>query len=539
MRKFGFVFALSMTVGLGFWMGRFYNQFPGQSASASKTITGPRPASTVFGANADQQEIIDYISRLIIDMKSKDQVLKTVQEIKRIASEPKNRNYPGVQIFGAVADIVPQLEGIVYRMRDIVEPSDWLHMSSLFRLRAFNYNSFVYGQHITAIFDYLTYPSHRVGKPFKNVSELQDFFLNTVAPKMEAALAVSKTLEGLPNKDFDFQFDRTLFVGESSDVRFIDQDETKKTFIKPYFYTVGFLLQRALGTIYYGSAMNLDDLPKFANAVIRKTTINSFTGDLRPSGSQAKGITPQLLVDAISQYPNYLTWKKQVIFRGNRVAPQVLLDKAFEYAVLSAKYQRAGYNCGLSYPLQAEGGSLSFDVSVESCASVDLSNIDGYHVHNGEAYLFNPNSMVLNFKQKYKTFRDRVRVFEGAAKNQYVTVMSDSTGKSIKVFAKAFFKSNVSQRSFLPTGFVNRGASFKVDGLNTYAWDYSYGKPASYKDYTFNYFFDAKEVYDMKSLYSAMSTLMYTDSIAPFAAFIRVPAPIDFVTFTDLINANN
>lgn len=534
MKKVAFAFSLCVMIGLGFVFSKKYNSGLRDPAS----YVGPKPASALVGANAEQQDIIDNLTEITVSIKKREGVLAAVDEIKRIASEPKHRNYPAVQMYGAVADVVPLFEGIVYRCRDLIEKSDWLNMTALFRLRAFAYNDYVYGEHMKAITDFLTYPSERVGKPFKTVSELQDFLLNKVAVKMESALAVAKKLEALPSQDFQFQLDRTIIVGRSNNLRFIDADEAKKDFIKPYFFTVSFLLQRVIGSIYYMSAMNLDDMPKVVNKILKKTAMNGFIGDLRADGRTVRGITPQLLTESIESYPSYMTWKTEVNYRGSKLTAGMLLDRAFEYGRSSANYQRAAYVCGLKYPLDLEKGDQSAEVSLETCKTLDVAEVGSYHINNGEDYLFNPNSMILNFKQKNKMFQDRVRVFEGAAKNSYVKVVSDSTGKSIEVNARAFFNTKKSQRDFLPTSFEG-SPSTSVESLNTYAWNYSHGRPASYNDYTFNGFFNPKEVGNMKTLYANMTTLMYTDSISPFAGFIRVPSPLRVITFSEFINANN
>ncbi|MFA6238165.1 MAG: hypothetical protein WC635_12605 [Bacteriovorax sp.] len=513
MKKFLVIFALSTLVITLF-----------QVTNNSRKIVGPKPASVPGDGN--QQMVIDHLTEKILSMKSREDVLVATNEIKQISSREENLNFPVVQVFRAVAQILPSLEGIIYRCRMIVEPSDWLQISALSQLRAFSYDSFVYGDHVKAIFNFLTYPSHHAGKPFQSVAELQAFLLNTVTPQLDEFLALAKKSEKLPAANFEVLIDKTLAVGISEELRFIDKEEAKKIFIKPYFFALEGLLHRVQGSLYYFSAIELNDLPKVANALLKKTTINTFIGELRAPGDSVKGVTPILSGQAIKKFPKYLTWKKEIQYRGTNVTAQSLLDRSFNYFRAAAHYQRAGYICGLSYPLNSENNEHMTEAGLSACGSLSSLDVASYHVNNGREYLFDPNGLVLRFKQKNKTHQDRVRVFEGAANGQYVRVLSDATGKSVDVFAKAFFNTKQSQRDFLPISFKNVDASSRVEELNTYAWNYNYGKPAGYRDFTFNGFFNSNQVNSIDSLEKAMATLLYSDSISSFATFIRLPTSL-------------
>lgn len=488
-------------------------------------------ASLASTGSGDQQQILSDLNAAILSMKKKEDVLPTVKKIVAAAAADEKKVYPGVQLYAAVASLVPDLEGIFYRCREFVETSDWLHMSWLFGLRDFAYNDYLYGPHVSALFDFLTYPSHRAGKPFKSVSELQDYILNRIAPKVELALAEAAKLEKLPAENFEFWFDRTVFVGEGNGIRFLDPSEAKKLFIKPNFFTMEFLMQRALATMYYVSAMDLDELPIVFNRVIRLTTINTVARDLR-IGNPAKGVTPLMTYEVIKGTKSFLKWRQQINYKGKPATAQQLLDKAFEMADRSAYYQLGSYVCGLKYPMmRSQGQAWNFDFT-KDCMQFDGGswNSQSYFVTGATTYLFNPNSMVLDFNDKYNMFKQRASVYAAARENRYASVLSSVTGESVRLNVRALFQQKTSQRDFLPTDYSSRNqVSQSVSDLpGVQAWNYQHGRPIAFNDYSFGGFFDPSEVKDIGSLYHAMSTVLYTPAIAPFALWIRVPSTARF-----------
>ncbi|WP_413289698.1 hypothetical protein [Bdellovibrio sp. HCB337] len=489
---------------------------------------------------AGQQQVIDQMNQIILSIKDKSQVKAAAQKIAEMAKQENAKAFPGVQMYGAVASLVPDLEGIVFRCRAFVETSDWLHMSWLFGLRDFSYNDYLYGPHVKAAFDFITYPSEKAGPSFAKFSDFQDFALATLAPKLEKIVAASAELEKLPSANFEFMFDRTILVGQGPGLRFLDPEEAKKLFTKPYHYTVTFVLQRALATIYYVGAMDLDELPVVFNRVIRATTINTVRGDLR-IGDPAKGVTPKMVYDVFASTKSFLGWRNKITVNGKEVTAQSLLDRSFYYGLTSSYYQLAGYVCGLKYPYARTRGTILEIERTKDCMAFDQEGAgSNYMIANGSPYLFNPNAMVLDFKQKYHALRDRVRAYSAAQKGDYVSIVSDVTGQSIRVNVKAFFKADVSQRDFMPTGYANAPASSGVEGMpNVKAWNYDHGKPNAFKDYSFGGFFDRSQVNSSESLYKAMSTVLYTDAIAPFALWVRVPSTARFfIPPSEIINAN-
>ena len=477
-----------------------------------------------------QQAIIDQMNHEILAMTNRDDVVMTANKIIQLAQQDTQHEMPGVQLYAAVASIVPDLEGIFFRCRSFVESADMIHMSWLYGLRDFSYNDYLYGPHIKAMFDFVTYPSNKAGPQFAKVSDLQDYLLGTIAPKLQKFLAMGEQLENLPAQNFEFMFDRTILVGSRDGMQFIDPQEVHKRIIKPYFYTVTFLTHMALGSIEYLGAMDLDDLAKVSNGVIRQTTINTVWNNvgLRPMGRPALGVTPMMTYEVIkNQSSTFLSWRKPGSFKDPKMTVAGLLDGAYKDGMWAAYFEKAAYVCGIKYPLFGAGQASSLK---QNCQSFDNEGeMENRLVPNGSKFFFNPNRMVLHFKKKYHMLRDRYRAYEESQRG-YSTILSDVTGQSVNVNLKAFFNEKASQRDFLPTAyfFANESRS-AVSKLGTYAWNYDHGKPQNFRDFTFNGFFDPAQVHDSKSLYQAMATVMYTGAIEPFAVFVRAPSSAHFM----------
>lgn len=515
--------------------------FLGQQSRTTPAAHQPEPAKIdrTLASNADQQAVIDSMDKLILSINKKEDVKTIAQNILNLAKDPKNKDFPGVQVYGAIAGIVPQLEGIFYRCRAFVETSDFIHMSWLFGLRDFKYNNYLYGPHVDALFEYVTYPSEAAGPSFSTVSDLQNFLLSNIAPAIEQSLQAAYVLEKLSAEKFEFEFNRTIMVGEGEELRFLDPAEAKKKFIKANFYTIIFVLQRALATIYYVAGLDLDELPVVFNRVIRETTINTVKADLR-LGSAAKGVTPQMTYEVFKRTKSFLKWKPKVLIAGKEVSTQEALNRAFSFGLQAAKYQLAAYVCGLKQPLDESRGQAHDIELARDCLSLDSSiSEESYFVPHGGDYIFNPNSMALGLKTKYTELRDRLRMYVDADKGQYASVTSDVTGKTIQVNVRALFNAKVSQRDFLPTGYSASPARIDITKPNTHRWLYDHGKPEKFNDYTFGGFFHASEVNSSKTLYQAMTTVMYTNAIADFGVFLRVPSTARFfIPPTELIRAN-
>lgn len=488
-----------------------------------------QPSAAVDG----QQAVIDEMTKIILSISDKSEVLPKVNQVLAVAAQkdPKAQ-MPGVQLLAGYMKMIPGLEGIVYRCRPIVEPSDWLHMSALTALRSFRYNSYLYGKHILALFDFVTTPSRNVGPEFKTVTEAQQYLVGKAAPLLESLIAQARAMENLPAENFNFKLDRTLFVGLSDDVRFLDRNETVKQFIKPNLYSITFALQRTLGSLYYWSALNVDDMPAVASEVVAATTINEYKGKLRSllsANKLAKGVTPIITFDVIKKYPNYFTFRDVAYTKldgtKDTVTAQALLDRAYTNFFNASYYEMAAFNCIIEYTV-----SGNMNATLKDCANGDNQDYSAQHAANGQDFMFNPNLLLIDYKIKKAALVQRYKLYaNNAANGAYADITSEVTGKSLSLNVKALFNAKNSPRNFFPTAFAKADQASYQSGIGVHGWNYDHGFPVAYgnkKDFTFGGFFNPSQVADIKSLNTAMATIVYTRSLTNFAVLLPVPSPV-------------
>ena len=508
------------------------------SQDSSKRI----PAAVEDG----QQELIDRMTRVILSISNKEEVLAKSKQVLEMAKQgdPKGQ-MPGVQLLAGYMKALPGLEGILYRCRAIIEPSDWMHMSVLTALRSFRYNSYLYGKHILAIFDFISAPSNNAGPSFSTVNDLQVFLVTKIAPLLEQFSTQAMAMEKLSPKRFDFKLDRTLFIGIDDNIRFLEPDETSKRFIKPYIYSIAFGLKRSLSTLYYWSSLNLNDLPAVTSGIIAETNINQFKGKLRSAmaaDSLAKGVTPLITFKVIRQFNKYLTYRDLESIEGDKTVKvdtaQSLLDKSYTNAREAASLELAAFNCIIEYTV-----ANNTKINLKDCVNSDNQDYSSQHASDGQDYLFNPNQLLIDYKIKKAAYVQRNTLFNESGplekSPEYVSITSEVTGKTLELNIRALFNAKNSLRNSFPTQFENENKATYPTG-NTYGWYYNHGNPTAYgKDYSFGGFFNPNEVHDLKSLKAAMTTLVYTKSISSFAALLPVPSPIGIpVPTIDTMNAN-
>lgn len=521
----GFVVAIAAVV--------YFTKGTPDTPPTAQSNVAPEEARQPSAAVEGQQAIIDEMTQIILSIANKGEVLPKVNQVLTIAAQkdPKGQ-MPGVQLLAGYMKMIPGLEGIVYRGRPIVEPSDWLHMSALTTLRTFRYNSYLYGKHVLALFDFVTTPSHKAGPEFKTVTEAQQYLVGKAAPLIESLIAQARAMENLPAESFNFKLDRTLFIGLSDDVRFLDRNETVKQFIKPNLYSITFALQRTLGSLYYWTALNVDDMPAVASEVVAATTINEYKGKLRSflsASKLAKGVTPIITFDVIKKYPNYFTFRDLTYTnhegKTEKVSAQTLLDRAYTQFFNASYYEMAAFNCIIQYTV-----SGNTNATLKDCANGDNQDYSSQHAANGQDFMFNPNALLIDYKIKKAALVQRYKLYaNNAASGAYTEITSEVTGKALQLNVKALFSAKNSPRNFFPTAFAKADQAAYQSEIGVHGWNYDHGFPIAYgnkKDFTFGGFFNPQQVADIKSLNTAMATVVYTRSLTNFAVLLPVPSPV-------------
>jgi hypothetical protein len=525
----------------------------------------------ISGGNPQQNRVMEDIVDLVVGsetkgyagIKSKADVQPVLDQVKRIVGQ--NSQYPMVKVAGGIVKLIELHEGILWRLRHVVEGSDWIHASVLFRLRSTYYNNYLWGPHLTAIMDYIAEPTSTAGRePWEKASEAQNWLLGNVVTELESQVTeLDKIMKDAKPKDVEFDFLRRILVGSAPErgLTLIDKEDNR-IFIKPYLYTLKFLMERAMMGLIYVSAINLDDLPQVSTTIMARTEINFARGKVRDIKSYLrsrndddrppKGITPKLVFDALASYPRFLTWRMDIPAAAGspqgREKTKELLEWAYRLGRSSAENQLRGYVCGIKYHLHRSPNLSDAECMTKPSAPREF-------IPRGERFVYNPNLMVDDLEKKFNAFSQRVAVYSSPA-NDYATVTSDVTGQTLRLNVRKFFDVALPPRAFIPTGFNNPGAASDTDVTSRfgreYKWNYLHGLPNQYSkwvaapngtgrhtavDYTLNGVFQQGSSFD--GFLRNMTTLLYTDSVAPFAAFIRFPSTVRmFIGVSDLVDAN-
>lgn len=537
MKKFYIVAFIAILFGISF--GASYKYLQGNQTTISAKIEvkdaiskGPTSTREIassgnFEVNEEQQAKFDELTNDILKMKTKSDVKTVSSKIIKTSLDPKYSQMPAIVILAQIAKSVLPLEGFFWRLRKLGEQSDLMHTFALFRLRSFAQFDYLYGSHVKAIFEFLTEPLEKGSRVFNTMSEFQDTLLEAYTPVLEDIIKNLNKLQELPAEQFEFKFDRAIVTGVSEDIRFIDNDERYRYFIKPYLYTITFLYERFLSSIYFMSSVYLDDLPAAFNDILKKSAINNIENKINIFGekySAALGVTPEMVITSFNKYDklfNARIIKNPVIAEKNT---QKYLDLSFKHAKSAANNQLYAFVCGIKYPLSKS------DVNPQECMNFDNSfRAESSFIENGDEYIFNPNRMLIDFKSKYHALSDRAKLFNEAKDGQYVNIVSDVTGAEINLNIKALFKVRKDWKAFFPTQFEASGKPGSINKtVNSWAWNYYYGRPTAFPDPTFGGLFNKSEVSTTADIYKQMTTILYTDGLAPFAVFIPISSPVQW-----------
>lgn len=482
--------------------------------------------------SSGQQLIIDTFTEKILAMDSKAKVDETAAYIQDTAK--KYPDFVGVQMFAAVASIAPLVKGLGWRLRGIVEDTDVTHSVVLTNLRFFYMSRYAYGKHILALFHYLFDPPNDE-KQFYKISELQDELLK-ITPTLEKYLDLAKQSMSLPIENHQFELDRRIYFGLDDDKGFFDDQEAKKTYIKPYTSTVISVLARTIGFIKYLSVYNFDATTAVMRDVLRKSAINKIRDPLRLKKvwSRIRGRETKTVPNVISReqiFKLVRKYKKWGTSRFKSDKAQKLLDEAYEMFVLSSEHDLKGYVCSIEYPrLMLNGDAISNKYScywgyMEAENFMEEENF----VVGGSKFLIDPNLLLINHRQDFHELRDRYRIYHPTSDDGIVEITSDATGVPVRINAKGPFKLQESLQNYFPTKFSNgleyddiriegNVAGTHIKKTGQWIWNWDYGRPVAWdSDYvTFSGLFpDATN----ENIYDIMYSVRLTRSLRPFSNF--------------------
>jgi len=429
-----------------------------------RTIT----VRSISSSTLSENDLIKVINEKIINIKHKDEVRPALNKIIELAKD--NPEMKTVNLYANILRPLRVLEGIIWRMRTIVEECGACHLAALNMLKGMYYKRYVMGPHIAAIMDYLVEPNIKQPK-FENVSGLQEYTLRYIIPELAHTLKNIRAItESLP-EDFVFDFDNYLVMGydKSKNIRFISDARRYKKVVRGNLYYLIFQKSRALGLMYLSINYDLNKVMTYYKKLIKKTALNNLVNSLPFIKRLPKNNTPKEFLDILSARK----------FKG--------LGKARTERFTKAQIQD-NLNRSLTYIYNAQ--VFRVRALEESLRQADIEK--------SSDYLLRPKLLAVNYDDILQNMKERRDIYHAAKfKNEATYITSKATGMQFRVNPKAFFIFHKDLKHFLPKAkFEDRKRGdwlrdkngkirHQVTHKKIHKWDYMYGRPVAWDDPTF------------------------------------------------------
>ncbi len=358
-----FWMALVVCVGIGgFYFGRNTNGPTKQiNTETFSSLTTREPNS-----GSDEQ----VLNKIVYNTKTEKDVPLMIAKIQKFAAD--NPASDVAKIYAAMVTPMPLLKGIVYRLRMIVEPVDVAYLSILSSLRMFKRNNERRGPHIDALFDYFTNPnpdeviSGQKGL-FTSGAQFQDYMATKVAPEVERQVAVLKEVAGRANMNqVLFMYDANLLFGlpnmlsDGPTIRF-------KKFMPGHLKAMIANMEMRMGFGYYLASYNIEDLPKFLNALTKETFAakkSDFWRGLAASAFDLHIQSPKEFYQHLvgngfgAKYPQLFVLREPAKDRGRQKG---YLARSLEHLQAAVDYRTLAFNDMEVYERNANGREYFID----------------------------------------------------------------------------------------------------------------------------------------------------------------------------------
>jgi hypothetical protein len=519
-----FFFVIVAGSSIYFWQNRNMGQWEKTVQTETKKMTSGKTFKRTL-ASADQDHLIQAINDKIVGIKHKSEIIPLINEINQIADKKENEGNHTLQLYRAVLSPVKLLEGVVWRLRGVVEKSGVLHMQALSIIQKLYYQDYLFGPHVIAIIDYLVEPTVKEIK-FMSPGKFQDFMENNLKPELQKSLAQVESILEKADDNWKFVWDAHLVTGYDKDSGKVFISETKRfkrSVTKSYVNFVASNLHRLIGAIEYGTNYNIDQITDITNAIVKETAINSLKQKFRIK-SLPEATTPLQVIAILNS-----TSKKRVQdHRGSALNRRVTVKTYANFLTLRKAPEVAAKN--LKSSMEHFYSARKLELNGFS-GSIDNTDHD-----QGDRYILNPNVLKINREDTEQRLKDIISLYESALSGQTKIVTSETTGQQLEVNLAAIFTPHHDLKIFLPsvdTGFnknMNRGGIIKDEqnkkikhqktNGTIFAWNYKYGLPIAWDNPTFGGFLPGAT---SDKMYEISRTMQLTDSLSTFKSFLPIP----------------
>jgi hypothetical protein len=253
----------------------------------AKTKSGYKKASRKISSFKDeiseQEKLITAdLNKIILSVSASTDFSKTERAINNALEKienikEKNPNSSVAKLYYEVTRHIPLFKGFLYRMRSIVEKSDFSYIIAIAALRKYKQTNQFRAKYMDALFDYLTEPNP--GKSiagqngiFTSISELQDWFSKKVQKQLvKSVKSVKKLLASNPLETPYFIFKSELMIGKYIADNIKHDSDKSKVVLGTHLLGSIASLESGLSYLNWISAYNLDSLTAFGNTLLARS----------------------------------------------------------------------------------------------------------------------------------------------------------------------------------------------------------------------------------------------------------------------------
>ena len=155
------------------------SKIPKQVVNISENLSGKKKK---IASGVEPHKAIKELNSIILAVKGHDQVsaqAKKLDERAKALMKEIGKNhpaYPTLQIYSALANIIPSLEGILWEAGGVVVQSEFLYYGIIGALTDIAYANYMYSKPVDAFLEYLVRPTE-TSKRMKSASDIQDILI--------------------------------------------------------------------------------------------------------------------------------------------------------------------------------------------------------------------------------------------------------------------------------------------------------------------------------------------------------------------------
>jgi hypothetical protein len=505
------------------------------AARPKKKVTR-KIANLKSSISKENKQIVEKLNSIVMSVSAHNDIKKTISDVERAVKEitalaAANPKSEIAQMYAEVVKHIPHFRGFVYRLRNLVEPSDFAYIMSITALRKWKQTGQFRAKYADALFDYFTDPNPKqeiLGQKgyFKSVSEMQDWVLDKVTPKLvESVKNVKGIINGNALEKAYFEYKTELFIGKFLARNLRHEGDKSKLVLGTHILGGIAALESYLSYANWVGAYNFDSLAEFSNKLISR----SYRAK---KGSFARGwsaLNKNSRIVSAAEIAMLLKSKKHFGPNSKHAEFLTLRDNGMKRLAESKKYLKISIEDSLSYHNSMMDLARTIDLPEELFIDPELyDKVQGLQQRvTGGQMRFDTaealrNSLALVESEGAMKVKDRVldRYY-----SLNVNKLFDGSMKDLRVFFPNKFDESKPEKSGKAPGLFSSmfSSKKKEEYQQSFKWNYGYGKMLGWKDDTFGGLIPNGKGNDTEAEYlvrlTSIATLPETPYLGAFLAY--------------------